>query len=115
MIQLPRARNRVLHGVENLLPGHYAATMRNAGFEQRNDFTGGQVRVKVPGDSKKPIVNTFTGSRRAGKQVVQEGRQFAALARRIQAGVHYWTASFSRFGTLCSFSNSPLCARRVKS
>jgi hypothetical protein len=48
------------------------ATGRNQAFEQPHNFTGGQVGVKLAGDTEKPSVDTFTGSRRRGQQIVNE-------------------------------------------
>jgi hypothetical protein len=56
----------------NLVAWNVSATGRNLAFEQPHNLTGGQVRVKLPGDSKEPTVNTFPSSRRRGQQVAEE-------------------------------------------
>jgi hypothetical protein len=53
------------------------ATICHASFEQVHNFTGWQMRVKLPRDTKQIIMDTFTGSRRRGQQFNQKWRKLA--------------------------------------
>jgi hypothetical protein len=53
-----------------------APAVGNLNFEQPHYFSGGQVGVKLAGDSKKPLVDALAGPGRTGNQVLKEWRQF---------------------------------------
>ncbi|MDA1275340.1 MAG: hypothetical protein O2960_15030 [Verrucomicrobia bacterium] len=56
------------------------ATVGNQGFQKGEDFNGGQVRVKLSGDSEKPVVDALSSTRRTSEQVAKKWRKFASHA-----------------------------------
>jgi Ni/Co efflux regulator RcnB len=46
--------------------------------EQIHNLAGGQMRVKLTGNSKEPRVNAFPGAWRRGQHIAQEWREFGA-------------------------------------
>jgi hypothetical protein len=61
-----------LDGGHNLGARNMPSTGHNPAFEQPHNLTGGQVRVKLPGDSNEPSVNTLARVGRRSQQVVEE-------------------------------------------
>jgi hypothetical protein len=78
---LPGAVNGVFDGVLDFFAADMAATGGNLGFEQAHNLGGGQVGVKLAGDSIKPSVNALTGTRGRAEEVVKEWREFAGHGR----------------------------------
>jgi hypothetical protein len=74
---LPRTRQGILDGGDDFGTGHGTPTIRHAVFEQVHNLTGGQMRVQLAGDTEKPVVDAFTGTRRSGQQFLKEWRMFA--------------------------------------
>jgi hypothetical protein len=72
---LPRARQRILHGVFNFLAADMTPATLDPAFQPGDYFHGGQMRVELPGYAEKPVVNAFTGTRRHGQHFVNEWRQ----------------------------------------
>jgi hypothetical protein len=69
---LPCTRQRILNSGNDFMARDITATICHASFEQCDNFNGGQMRVQLTGDTVKPVVNTFTGSRRSGERFFQK-------------------------------------------
>jgi hypothetical protein len=76
----PGAREGLLHCRDDFVARHQSPAVGNARFEQGDNLTGGYVRVKLPGDAEQPSVNTLTGARRTGEQVLNKWRRLAGHA-----------------------------------
>ncbi|MGH7990888.1 MAG: hypothetical protein ACREDS_11960, partial [Limisphaerales bacterium] len=77
---LPSASDGISHGILNLFSTDVAATICYLRFEQSDNFPRWQMCVKMPGDTKEPGMNTFTGTGRRGKHVAQKIWKFSRHA-----------------------------------
>ena len=67
--RLPSAREGIFNGCHYFTLGDVSPALGNLSFEQPHNFTGWQVGVKLPRNTKQPGVDALTGPGGTGQQV----------------------------------------------
>jgi hypothetical protein len=76
-----------LDGGNDLVSRNDPTATSYAVFQQADYFSGGQVRVQLPGDSKQPTVTPFPGARRGSEHLAQKGRELVLTLGVLEGNV----------------------------